>query len=118
MIFEMSFQEFMVMFRELLYKALPDIILFLVILSTWVLSRFVAKYGEQRDILKHLPEIVREEVGRRDKVIEELQKRVDELEGQRQHRIDSLKAAYIMAGKVQEIVMSSNNGVKQIETLS
>jgi hypothetical protein len=114
MILEMSFQEFMIIFREFVFRALPGIILFVVILVTWLLSRFAAKYGEQKNILNKLPEIMRQEITQRDDLIKELQGRVEELESQRQLRINSLKAAYVMAGKVQEIVMASTNGVKQI----
>ena len=114
MVFEMSFQEFMLVFREFLYRALPGIILFLVILITWTISRFAAKYGEQKNILSRLPEIMRQEIMQRDDLIKELERRVTELEAQRQHYMANLKAAYIMAGKVQEIVMAGANGIKQI----
>lgn len=114
MILEMSFQEFMVMFRELVYKALPGIILFLVILATWIISRFAAKYSDQKDIIKHMPEIIKEEISKRDELIAVLHHRVDQLESQLQGQVVANKAAYIMAGKVQEVLITTGNGQKQI----
>ena len=103
----MSFQAMAQAIRELIVHAGPAMALAAIIILTWAVSRFVAKYQEQQRILKYLPDVIRKELERRDAELKEMRAHVAELEAQCAERVTALRAVSVMAGKVHEIAAAA-----------
>src|SRR4030042_703918 len=103
----MSFQAMAQAIRDLILHVGPSAALATILIGTWAASRFVAKYQEQQRIIRHLPDVIRQELERRDAELKALRAQLAEVEAQRAQRASALRAARLMAGKVQEIAAAA-----------
>jgi hypothetical protein len=79
-------------------------------LGVWALSRFVAKYQEQRDIAKHLPEIVQKEVRDRDARIKALEGELAGLKASHGELVAASRFAEERARRIAEELRGARDG--------
>ncbi|MHA2069052.1 MAG: hypothetical protein ACXABY_32215 [Candidatus Thorarchaeota archaeon] len=72
-LFGASYQEFVLQLKFYLSQILPIMGATLAILFVFWLGRFTGKYTEQKEIMKNMPPIVRDEIETRDRRIADLE---------------------------------------------
>lgn len=108
----MSLQIIAEQLRQVVQIAGPVALISGAIIVTWVLSRFIARYQIQRDILRYLPQVVRDELTRRDAELKGIRAElVAAAETVTEYRV-RLRAAAVMAHKVGEILLPTPQEVE------
>jgi len=104
--------------RLLFHAAWPGVVYGAVVVGTWALSRFVARYQQQRDILSHLPQVIRDEMQRRDAELKSLRSELAAAsESVAQYRV-RLRAAAVMAGKVGELLLPTPEETEPLQLVA